>query len=288
MGADVGFVTARSELLAKYNAVQRNYRARTRPYKSTVAFQANVPASESFPTGGGGATMGHAVFKKMQQVEWFGYKIGDSIPWGPAQGDTRPALEDDTNLSTARHTNGNEDFVIEGISMTCRNLRGAYPEDTYTGTDPDVVNAYVGKAVMYDPAAIAFPPQLMSPFNLESTLWTAIAPLISIDFQWDRTDSIKIGTADEIPEGGAKSFLRAVGDPRNDNRYRVPEGYLWRKQGDPGAEFVVVGTLREACVLPVSFVGIMGSDTVETTLTDLFCDITARLHGLALSYPSGN
>ncbi len=285
--ADVGFETQRNVMLAKYKANGGDFRARTRPYKSTLQMIGRVPDSEKFPTGGGNATMGHCVFDKAQELEFFGYGIGDFIPW--AQG-TRKALEDDTNVASARHTTGNEDFIIEGVSSSCRSLRAQYPDDTYDGTEKAVVAAYVGQTVIYDPAALMAPPQLMSPFNLESTIWSLLQPLMSFEFQWDETDTIKIGTMDEVPEGGAKSFLRASGDPRNDNRYRIPEGYIWHHQGDTGSDFIARAVLREAAVMPVTFVALEGADdvTVGLTLQYLYADIECRLHGLGLSYPSGN
>ena len=93
--------------------------------------------------------------------------------------------------------------------------------------------------------------------------------------------SRKIGRLDEIPEGGAKSFLRASGDPRTDNRYKVPEGYLWRKQGQPDSEFVVIAVVEDDVVIPITLSTPDGGTTAEVP-EFLYADMTIRLHGMAV------
>jgi hypothetical protein len=276
------FITQRSKLLQQYDTLGSSYEAKTKPYKSTV--QAILPVVDFFPAT---ATMGHAVLRANSILLWFAYKIGDSVPFGPA-GTVRNAVESDTNLSKPRQTNGVEDFVIEGISASARSQRVDYPATNYTGTDTDAISAYLGKTVMYDPAALAMPPQQCSPFNLEGAVYEAIKPHIAVEFEWDRRRVEKIGTLDEIPEGGAKSFLRASGDPRTDNRFRIPEGYLWRREGLPDSEFVVRGTVAEAVVIPISLVAIAAGAGNANKPNNLYIDITVRLHGLAVALPSGN
>lgn len=274
------FDTQRNKLLALYEGGPP-FEAKTKPYKSTTQFTFAVV--DAFP---GSATMAHAVLRAGQIVTWFGYKLGDAIPYGPA-GTTRPAVESDTNLSKPRQTNGVEDMVIEGISATGRSSRIQYTTTIFTGTDTDDQQAYLGTRIIYDPAALATPPQMFSPINSENVLFSAIAPAIAIEFEWDRRRVEKIGTLDEIPEGGAKSFVRANGDPRTDNRYRIPEGYLWRREGQPDSEFITRGTVAEPVVVPISLVATQGGATLQTPV-NLFLDITIRLHGLALALPSQN
>jgi hypothetical protein len=281
------FVTQRSKLIAMYNAMSGPggtvaYEAKTKPYKSAQQFI--FPVVDAFPIGA--IVMAHAVLRQQTQAEWFSYKLGDNIPFGPA-GVTRTALEGDTNLSKPRQTNGVEDFVIEGISATCKSRRIDYPATSFTGTDPDDISAYAGGKVIYDPASLMSPPQMMSPNTGEDALFEALKPVCAIEFEWDRRRVEKIGTLDEIPEGGAKSFLRASGDPRTDNRYRIPEGYLWRREGQPDSEFITRGRISEAVVIPISLIGTLGS-AILVKPNNLYIDVVIRLHGLALSLPSAN
>jgi hypothetical protein len=280
-GTDITFATQKTKLISQYNALNTNYEAKTKPYKSSQQFTWNVV--DPFPAT---ATMAHAVLRLNFLVTWFGYKLGDNISYGPP-GVTRIAVESDTNLSKPRQTNGVEDMVIEGISATCKSARLDYSTTVFTGTDTDDIAAYLGGRPIYDPAALASPPQLWSPFNSEMVLFEAMKPMTAIEFEWDRRRVEKIGTLDEIPEGGAKSFLHSSGDPRTDNRYRIPEGYMWRREGMPDSEFIVRGTVAEAVVVPVSLI----APTAGATLikpNNLYIDITIRLHGLALSLPSAN
>jgi hypothetical protein len=280
--ASPAFVTQKTKLIQTYNAGGQNYEAKTKPYKSSQQFQWNVV--DALP--GGAATMAHAILRVNTLVTWFAYKLGDQIAYGPA-GSTRLAVESDTNLSKPRQTNGVEDMVIEGISATCKSARVQYTTTIFTGTDPDDVAAFLGQRAIYDPAALDSPPQLWSPVNGEMVLFEAMKPLCAIEFEWDRRRVEKIGTLDEIPEGGAKSFLHASGDPRTDNRYRIPEGYLWRREGQPDSEFITRGTIAEAVVVPISLVATQGGAALQLPVS-LFIDVTIRLHGLALSLPSAN
>jgi hypothetical protein len=283
--ASASFQTQKSKLIAQYDALGQPYEAKTKPYISTQQFSLTVV--DAFPTAA--ITMAHAVMKAGQQVLWFGYKLGDSIPYGPGN-TTRVAIESDTNLTKARMTNGIEDLVIEGVSATLKSQRLDYASTVYSGVDPDVINAYGGKAIIYDPAALSTPPQQFSPFTLEKAIYSACAPAIAVEFQWDRRRIEAIGRLDQFVEGGGKSFLNANGDPRTDNRYRIPEGYMWRREGQPDSEFVCRGTTPEAVVIPINLIipPNNSSSTTNVKPNDLFFDVTIRVHGLSLSLPSGN
>lgn len=279
------FATQRSQVLEAYQKAGQPFNASTKPYKSTHQFVGTI-VDPNLTLG-----IAYAVFKtgNANSVEWFDYGIGDEILFGAPPG-IRRGLEDDTNLSLRRQTDGAEDFIIEGMSATARSTRFAYtavPPAT-PPVDPDVVAAYLGNAVILDPAAIAIPPQVNSPFNLENTLMSALAPHIQIEFEWDRETVKKIGTLDQIPEGGAKSFLRSNGDPRTDDRFRIPEGFLWRRAGQPDSEFVVRGTLAEAVVVPINLVLRPGDATTFVAPRFVMLDITVRVHGLRVKLPTRN
>ena len=292
--SDALFVTQRSKLVEAYKNAGQPFNANTKPYKSTASFLGVTVQAI-------GTSAAFLVFGAQQRVEWFGYGLGQAVAGtsGLISAAGLTAMEDDTNLSKARSTNGAEDFVIEGISASRRNVRAAWTTTAIAtsgisggiASDSNVNNALNGLLPLLDPAALFVPPQVSSPFNLEETLMTAIAPHIAIEFEWDRQRVEKIGTLDQIPEGAAKSFLRANGDPRTDNRYRIPEGYLWRRDGQTDSEFIVRGTLQRAVIIPLSTV------TFPTTLTTAqnaqyptacALDIVLRLHGLSVRLPSHN
>lgn len=283
------FSTQRTRVLNAYKEAQIPFDAGTKPYKSTLPLVFTVV--EPHPTAA--PTMAHAVAKLGQNLAFFGYGIDDAIPSGAAAGATRVADASDTNLSKAKNTNGAEDYIIESVSCSHKGCRIVYSEDDFgaeTVTDQDVLDAYAGAAEMYDPASLAMPPQVMSPFNLEQGLFNAIAPMMQFTFEFDRKRIIEIGTLDEVPEGAAKSFLRSNGDPRTDNRYKVPEGYLWRKEGQVDSEFICRVQLRQAVVVPISLIaGLLGLSPLARPIPSrIVLDLIVRVHGLSVAPPTKN
>lgn len=282
---DVAFQTQRSALIKRYLKADQPFKAATKPYKSTL----QLIGTGTLYTN----DVDFLVFKAGQVLEFFSYKLGDSIPYG-APGLTRRAIEDDCTQSKGRQTNGIEDFVIEGISMTCRSKRIQLQPVTLNPAlntfDKDIQNSVNGLISVADPASLLFNPQVDSPFNLQDTLFEAIKPHLAIEFEWDRRYVEKIGTSDQIPEGGAKSFLKASGDPRNDNRYRIPEGYLWCREGDPDSEFIVRATLVDPVFIPLNNLRVFNATPVNENAHTayIFLDISMRLHGLSLSVPTRN
>lgn len=269
----------RKELIQAYIDSKQAFFCFTRPYKSAQTFVFTVVSPEPAAPA---STMAYAKLLKGQIVNWFDYGVGDSFPWAPGTANpTKIATDADTNLSRGRQTNGVEDFVIEGISSTAKGFRVAYADGTTVSTDVDVVSAFSGNLEIRDPAALMAPPQCDSPVNLEGVLFEALKPVCAIEFLWDQKNVLKIGTLDEIPEGGAKSFLHASGDPRTDNRYKVPEGYAWRKQGMKDCDFVVVGSVEDTVILPITLIATDGGATVEVPKY-IYLDVVMRLHGMSI------
>lgn len=291
MSAEVLFQTQRKKVLAQFEKAGQPFLASTKPYKSTRQLVATVFDVQN--PGGANPLTAFAVFLPNQILEFFAYGIGDNIAYGTVTGTTsgsRLALESDTNQAKGRQTN-TEDFIIEGISCSCKGARIAYAAANIpaTFTNENVIKAVNGTAALMDPGSLVTPPQVYSPFNLENALFSAVQPNLTIDFDWDRKRTMKVGTLEEIPEGAAKSFLRASGDPRNDNRYRVPEGLIWRREGEPDGLFVAKATLLEPVVVPINLIALdvtAGVDNVPPT--HIFLDIVMRVHGLSVSIPSEN
>lgn len=288
------FSVQRDRILDRYEKTNRPYQAYTRPYKSVGQIQFDVV--DFNVAGGANAVMAHAIARAGQRIEWFGFGIGEPIPYGPPP-TQKNSTEADTNVSKGRQTNGVETFIIEGMSSTFKavrvNYNSAVPAGVTVAADPSTIGAYKGTVQILDPGALMSPPQVNSPFNLELPMGEAIKPNMAIEFEWDRTRVIKIGTLDEIPEGGAKSYLKTSGEPSVSNRYRIPEGYIWERQGLPDSEFIVRGTLTDPIVIPINLVGLGGAAAPtnalgSNTITQLFIDVVVRLHGLAVSYPSRN
>lgn len=288
---DVGFMTQRKRLLQAYEKAGQAITCRTIPYHSTGVFEFDIVNFAGTVAPG----VGYAVARKNQTVTLFQYGVGDQVNLGGNGGNTR-ATEADTNLGKASSTNGAEDFVIEGVGFHCRSARVAYAAGTgnlYAGTgiptDPDVLAALAGDVSIYDPAATNMPPQFQSPFNLENGPFNSLLPLISVDFLFDRKRVEKIGTVDVMPCASAKSYLRANGEPSMSNLYRIPEGYLWRRDGQPDSEFSVNLTLQRPLVIPVNgiipYVTGAAADAVPTTI---WLEVTMRLFGLAVDLPSAN
>ncbi len=291
MTAPVGFTTQRKLLLDQYAKSGEAITCRTIPYQSTGVFQFDVVDSALGTAPG----VAYAVARKNQVLTLFNYGVGDQINLGGNGGNVR-ATEADTNQGEGSRTNGAEDFVIEGVGFYARSMRVAYAANTgnrYAGTgapiDPDVIASLTGDLPVYDPAAINMPPQGQSPFNLENGMFQSLIDLISVDFLFDRKRTEKIGTVNVMPCGSAKSYLRANGSPENSNIYRIPEGYLWRRAGQPDSEFTANLTLQRALVIPINgivpYVTQAATDAMPTTI---WMEVTMRLFGLAVDLPSAN
>jgi hypothetical protein len=291
MATEALFMTQRTKVLEAYKAANQPFTASTKPYKSTVSFSffgvnpVPVAAPQSVAwlvaTGPGGAGV---------PLSWFSYKIADLVPGNPT-GTLRAANEADTNISKARTTNGAEDFVIEGMSASARSLRFNFViPGAATITDANVISALSAGIPIYDPAALYVPPQLQSPFNLENGLYRHMAPYVALEFEWDRQRIVKMGTLDQIPEGGGNSYLRSNGEPSTNDRYRIPEGYIWRREGEPDSEFIARGTLQDVLAVPVLAVSVPVTGTVAAVTVPIsaFVDVVLRLHGLAVKLPTRN
>jgi len=111
-------------------------------------------------------------------------------------------------------------------------------------------------------------------------------PLMSLELEWDRKRYEKLGIIDLLPQAGAKSYLRANGQPSAENRYRIPEGYLWRRDGQPDSEFIARARLERPLVVPISLVTPPGG-TVATP-TAIYLPLIMRVFGLSVDLPSGN
>jgi hypothetical protein len=282
MAGQVLFETQRSKVIRAFQAAGQPFIAGTKPYESTQTLVGGVVNV----LGVAPNQIAFLVFPQ-QTTEFFSYGVGDAVLGFGAAVQPRPANDADTNLAKGRSTNGAEDFVIEGISLTCRAVRMSTLVPVPGVVDLAVAAAFRGELNYFDPGSLFAPPQLYSPFNLEDAIPQAVIPQCSIELEWDRERVIKVGTLEEFPEGGGKSYLRSNGEPSSANRYRIPEGYLWRRDGQPDSEFVARATLRNPIVIPLNFaVDVAG--TGNTLIQSVGIELKMRLHGMAVKLPSRN
>jgi len=72
--------------------------------------------------------------------------------------------------------------------------------------------------------------------------------------------------------------------PENSNIYRIPEGYLWRRAGQPDSEFTANLTIQRQLVVPINGIVpyVTGSGQAADALpTTIWMEVTMRLFGLA-------
>lgn len=273
------FQTAREKLLKTYEKAKADYVANTLPYHSTRAIKFDVVDVD--PTTN---NMAYAVARANQVLTFFDYGVGSPIALGGFSG---PASEAETNLASAKSTNGSSDFVIEGVGFGCRGARIVSTDPADVPADKDVVDALDGINPIFDPAALIVPAQVQSPFNLENGMFQALLGYLSLEFEWDRSRTEKLGVVDLLPQAGAASYLRANGEPASDNRFRIPEGYIWRRDGQPDSEFIARVRLNTPLVVPINLAQ-TGGDPADLTPSAIYLDVTMRLFGLQLRLPSAN
>lgn len=279
------FQTQRSRVLEMYEKNQQPYIASTMPYHSVQALTFDVVEVDT--TNG----LAMAVARRGQNQDFFSYGVGDRINLGNVA--NYRATEAETNLAKGKSTNGAADFVIEGVGMSCRAMYITNGNSSagilqMLATDPDVVDMLNGAAPLWDPASILMVPQGQSPANLENGLFQALMPLLSLEFEWDRKRTSKIGVCDLLPQAGGASYLRANGVPASENRYEIPEGYVWRRDGQPDGEFIARTTLERPLVVPISLRSDIDDATVFHAPTNIVIEMIMRLYGLEVQLPSAN
>lgn len=254
------------------------YRRTSKPYRSTFTIPFDVSDSDS--------GVAYLSLPAGLVLTCFDFGLGDEIPDG--FGGQRKANLADTNLARAGYTNGDQDFAIESMSLTSVGFRVRQAMPTKVPGNKTVKDAYDGKAAIVDPASLLTPPQLMSPFNLEDAVFSRLIKLASLTFVWDQGDrTIPMGALDEIPEGGANSFLRANGEPHPSSRYRIAEGFKWGAAGDSGSQFACQIRIERALVVPLTLIKLPGEELASLP-TAVCLDVAMRAHGVGFSSVSQN
>jgi hypothetical protein len=281
------FQTQRSRLIEAYKKNNQEIIAHTIPYHSTAIIPFDVVDWTEAPAPG----VAMAVLRKDTVATFFTYGVGDQINLGGTG--NRKATDAETNLARGNSTNGAEDYVIEGIGFHSRGYRVGYTGASLTAidllaADADVLAAFQGDRPICDPAAIMTPPQVGSPFNLEQALFQSFLGQASVELLFDRKRVEKIGTLDLLPQAGAQSLLRANGIPSADNRYKIPEGYLWRKDGQPDCELEIDVRIQNAIVAPINATTLWDATAASVAPTTIWLEVVMRLFGLGVDMPSQN
>lgn len=273
------FETQRTKAIKAFQKANLPFLATTRPYESTRVLVGAVVN----PIGDSPNTVAFLVYPA-QEFEFFSYGIGDSVAGFGSAVQPRQATPAETNLAKGKSTNGAEDFIVEGMSLTARGHRVGYPSGSpafESVTDAVVRAALRGEVMFLDQAAIYAPPQVYSPFNLEDAITRALLPQCSVEVEFDRRRKVTLGTLEEFGEGGGNSYLRSNGQPSTDNKWRIPEGLMWRRDGQPDSELIVRGKLENPVVFAVNVV----TDRVPAAVAT---ELKLRLHGISLALPSVN
>lgn len=283
-------LTQREKLVAAYKDTGR-FVMTTQPYHSSRSLLYRVVDFDDDHD---------AAFAVARQGEnrltYFDYSVGDTFSSNPTIAIGRRATEADTNLGKDKSTNGAQDFVMEGLGFGLRGYRvgvssgdaaqlpGAGPGPA----DATVLLATAGQRPIIDPGSIVGAAQCQSPFNLEAPMFQGLLPYMSVALDFDRHRTERLGVLDLFPQAGAASYLRANGVPDSRNRYDIPEGFLWRRDGEPDSEFSVVTALEEDVVCPLNLATDLTDGTTAVGLDLILVDVAMRLYGVGFKLPSEN
>lgn len=285
--------SAYDRLVKQYEAAGDDFHINTRPYYSTGAFRFERDGTLGTLPAVGGAPRVILRARAGQRIAFFSYAIGDAVA---AVGlGARDATEADTNQSEAMETN-DEDFAIEGLSATATAVRVDHDPVTFAaafpGTSADFQEGIAEGIALTDPASVIVPPEIGSPLTLEQVLFQALTPHVTLQTRWNRKGGDHLGTLDQIPEGGGRSYLRANGEPTHHNFFRMPEGQIWGKEGSPqDSKFELVATLERDVWVLVTEPGIVQSADPQGSIGELeavWLEWKMRAHGHAFYYPSTN
>lgn len=285
------FRTKRSELLAMYAKNGVPFLATTRGLHSVRSLRFETVNVDT-ATG----VIGYLVARQGQKLNFFNYGVGESIVLG-AEAQHR-ATESDTSLTKGSRTTASADLSIEWITMHPRAIKAQYAAAAATPTFPDfvatvdpqavVANALSGSVAMVDPFGNVIPADVGSSATLQHVLYHSVASHMSCKFEWDNADRTeKIGTCEQFVEGGGASYLNANGEPSVNNRFRIPEGFLWARESQPASELQVICTLEDDVVIPYAPVASPLASGFPALL-NVYVEITMRLGGMLLRVPGSN
>lgn len=276
------------DMYAKFAAdTHSDFLVSTKPVHSTQSIAGDVVNANS--------AIGYAylVFRKGQQMVFFEPALGQSGSLGADP--NHKWTEADTTLTKPRSTPGAADMAIEGIGFEVRNIKPEIASNTGFFPAAGVIDGAVAAAVagtgpLYDPGNLILPQELSSPVMLEQVPMSALSPYLAMQFEWDQAERTeKIGTANQLTTGGGSSLLHANGIPSPQNRFEIPEGYIWSRDGEPGCEFVCRMTLTDNVVIPIHLN--VDPEAIPSTFNvplRIHVEFMMRAFGLQLRMPNKN
>lgn len=291
-GAPTLFNSKRTDLLDLYGQNKVPFLATTRGLHSvrSIVFDAvNIDTATN--------TIGYLVARRGQVITFFNYGINESIEL--AADPNHRANEADTSLTKGGRTTASADLAIEWITMHPRAVKNRYTRAgaapffpgfvaaAMAATDP-IQGMLDGLVPLVDPFGMVMPADAGSSATLQHVLYQSIAPHMTARFEWDNADRTeKMGTCDQFVEGGGASYLNSNGEPSVNNRFRIPEGFIWARESQPASEMQVVVRLEDDVVVPFTPVAnpITGTFTV---LQACYVEILMRVGGLLLRVPGSN
>lgn len=291
-GAPTLFNSKRTDLLELYGKNGVPFLATTRGLHSvrSIQFDAiNIDLATN--------TVGFLVARRGQRIVFFNYGLNDSIEL--AADANHRANEADTSLTKGSRTTASADLAIEWITMHPRAIKARYTPAVAAPLFPDFVAAAManndpvqlalqGMAPILDPFGMVVPADVGSSATLQHVLYQAIAPHLTCRFEWDNADRTeKMGTCDQFTEGGGASYLNSNGEPSVNNRFRIPEGFIWARESQPASEMVVTCTLENDVVIPYTPVAAPVTGT-HTVLLNAYVEIIMRVGGILLRVPGSN
>jgi hypothetical protein len=280
--------TARQRLIAgareRLQEGNVSYVIRTLPYfcKRTIEFDVRS-ANE---------TDGYAyLICDKQELTFFDYQVGSRITLGA--NNSHQATQADTNLSKAKSTNGAADMCVEFIALQPVGARIDYGDYATTSTlwgssDTDVVAALSGNMNVYDPGAIIMPAQVQSPVNLEQALWSAILGCAAVRLEFDRSGFRPLGSLVQFGQAGGSSYKNAFGEPTREAAFKVEEGYIWARDGQPDSDLAMTLEVYNKCMIPINLITPPDIGSGYTAPEKIWLTIIATLRGFELSGLSEN
>lgn len=283
------FPTKRMEVIAAYAKNGVPFLATTRGMHSVRSVAFTVQNRDT-----AGNVGSFLVARRGQAPAFFNYGVNDQIELsGNLQ---HRATAADTMLQRGMRTPAANDLSIEWITMQPRGIKVAYvataghfPEFVAGGLETaEVLGTLNGQRLIVDPFAKVVPADIGASATLEQVLYHAIAPMLTLRLEWDNADRTeKMGPCSQFVAGGGASYLHANGEPSVNNRFRIPEGFLWAREGQPSGDLQAIATLEDDVAIPytppVQWLG-----ATVPVMAFAYVEIVLTLGGLALRVPGSN
>ena len=286
------FNSKRTDLLQLYGKNGVPFLATTRGLQSCRSIKFDVVDPDVASN-----AIAYLIARKGQILNFFNYGQNDSIELSGEL--NHRATEADTSLTKGSRTTASADLAIEWITALPRAIKVKYAPAATAPFFPDFVAAPTaptdpvlhmlnGEVPIIDPFGMVVPADVGASATLQHVLYQAMAPFLTCRFEWDNADRTeKMGTFEQFVQGGGASYLNSNGEPSTNNRYRIPEGFIWARESQPASEMQVVAKLEsDVCVPFTPLIAALTSGHPQ--LVEAHVEITMRVGGILLRVPGSN